>query len=191
VPKQLDSGSWNSSLNGATFKPMDGEGKLVKKSFLKQKGFLPLSANDALTYVRNQEREYADALEPSGVIVQRAGQDLILVIFDEIMFANEQWRVNERFYKSLDFIVKELNKYNRSYVEVLGFTDTEGTAFENQMKSNSKAMSVASYLVNNGVNVHRVFVDGRGENYPIADNASPRGRSLNKRVEIRIAPIFE
>ncbi len=191
APKQLDQSMWDSSLNGATFKAMDTEGKMTKKNLLRQNGYLPLSPEEANVYVRNQEKMYAQALEPAGIIVQRAGPDLILVVFDEIAFIDNRFIFKDGFYKQLDFIIKSLKEFNRSYVGVIGYTDAFGEAADNQRLSVLKAKSIASYLANNGIIPYRIFVDGKGENYPIADNNSVRGRSLNKRVEIRISPIFE
>ena len=47
-----------------------------------------------------------------------------------------------------------------------------------------RAQSIADVLVDLGVDSQRITVQGFGEAYPVADNASTRGRAQNRRVEI-------
>ncbi len=55
------------------------------------------------------------------------------------------------------------------------------------MLSSFRALSVAEYLINNkGINPAKLKYSGRGEYVPVADNSTPEGRALNRRVEIKI-----
>ena len=40
-----------------------------------------------------------------------------------------------------------------------------------------------------GVSSARIQTQGMGEGYPVADNTTPEGRALNRRVEIKITPV--
>ncbi|RZA10184.1 MAG: OmpA family protein, partial [Lysobacteraceae bacterium] len=51
-----------------------------------------------------------------------------------------------------------------------------------------RASSVAQYLVQRNVLADRLYVDGRGESQPIADNGTAAGKAQNRRVEILIRP---
>ena len=42
-------------------------------------------------------------------------------------------------------------------------------------------------LVQRGVDTSRITARGYGKGHPVADNASPEGRAMNRRVEIVIA----
>jgi outer membrane protein OmpA-like peptidoglycan-associated protein len=48
---------------------------------------------------------------------------------------------------------------------------------------------VAAYLENQGVLHTRIFVQGFGPHYPVADNATDAGRSQNRRVELVLKPL--
>jgi outer membrane protein OmpA-like peptidoglycan-associated protein len=50
---------------------------------------------------------------------------------------------------------------------------------------------VGNYLTLRGVTRARIATIGYGEQYPVADNATEAGRSLNRRVEIRITPVSQ
>ena len=74
-------------------------------------------------------------------------------------------------------------------VEIQGHTDNTGSDAHNQDLSQRRAVSVATVLASRGVDQRRFFIEGRGEEDPIASNSSESGRSQNRRVEIQISPI--
>ena len=71
-------------------------------------------------------------------------------------------------------------------VEVAGHTDSDGSAAHNEGLSERRAITVRDYLISRGVNRGNLTAKGYGEAAPIADNATPQGKALNRRVELRI-----
>ena len=71
-------------------------------------------------------------------------------------------------------------------LRVEGHTDSIASESYNQSLSERRAASVAEWLEANGVERKRLKTVGWGESRPVADNASPEGRQLNRRVEIII-----
>ena len=69
-------------------------------------------------------------------------------------------------------------------IRIEGYTDSLGRADENQVLSLRRAQSVAQALIDLGIDSRRILVRGYGEAYPIAENASARGRAQNRRVEV-------
>ena len=72
----------------------------------------------------------------------------------------------------------------RRMVRIEGYTDNRGDKQENLELSRARAQTVAELLVDLGVDGKRIEVAGHGEEFPIAENASARGRAQNRRVEI-------
>jgi len=68
---------------------------------------------------------------------------------------------------------------------VAGHTDSEGTDAHNQDLSLRRAQAVVTWLAGKGVSAGRLEPAGLGESQPVADNRTPEGRALNRRVEIR------
>lgn len=70
-------------------------------------------------------------------------------------------------------------------IAVAGHTDSQAGDAYNMDLSTRRAQAVVAWLTNKGVAAARLEPQGYGETQPVADNASPAGRALNRRVEIR------
>jgi OOP family OmpA-OmpF porin len=81
-------------------------------------------------------------------------------------------------------MIEVMKKYPDSNWKISGYTDNTGSYSNNMKLSYDRAQAVADYLMQNGIKKSRLIVSGNGPNYPIADNTTESGRSLNRRVEI-------
>ncbi len=78
-------------------------------------------------------------------------------------------------------------KKNPNYRAIItGYTDNTGDARHNQKLGLLRAQRIQKVLVNKGVNPNNITVKSEGENNPIADNNTIKGRQKNRRVEIEI-----
>ncbi len=68
----------------------------------------------------------------------------------------------------------------------MGHTDSVGADAYNQKLSEKRAQAVKDYLTSKGTDASRVYVEGKGEKQPVADNKSSDGRAKNRRVEIEV-----
>lgn len=85
----------------------------------------------------------------------------------------------------LDALYNGLKSSTATAVTVVGHTSSEGSESYNDKLSQRRAEAVAAALVSRGIEAGRLSAQGRGEEHPIADNATEAGRSLNRRVEIK------
>ncbi len=141
------------------------------------------------SYMDQQEAELRGYLQGTGVSVTRNGNQIVLNMPSNITFATDQDQVVPAFHQTLNAVGLVLNKYNRTLVDVNGHTDSTGGLQHNMALSQRRAMSVGNYLVNQGVDGRRLAINGLGPNQPVATNATPDGRALNRRVEIYLSPI--
>ncbi|MEQ9500482.1 MAG: OmpA family protein [Deltaproteobacteria bacterium] len=79
----------------------------------------------------------------------------------------------------------------RHAIVVVGHTDAEGSQATNERLSRDRAEAVKDALVAFGVAPQSVDVIARGDDAPIASNASVEGRERNRRVKIVIAALAE
>ncbi|MEP7220692.1 MAG: OmpA family protein, partial [Bacteroidota bacterium] len=54
------------------------------------------------------------------------------------------------------------------------------------MLSKQRAQAVKSYLVGNRIKAERITVSGYGSAQPISSNDTEEGRTMNRRVEMRV-----
>lgn len=141
------------------------------------------------SYMDQQEKELRQQLEGTGVSVTRVGQQIILNMPDNITFATDSSTVQAQFNDTLISVGLILKKYNKTLVDVYGYTDSTGSEQYNLDLSQRRAVSVATVLASQGVDSGRFYITGKGEEDPIASNATETGRAQNRRVEIQLSPI--
>ena len=71
-------------------------------------------------------------------------------------------------------------------VEIQGYTDNIGSEKVNLNLSEKRAETVKRFLISKGIEANRLSTKGFGEMNPVADNNSPEGRELNRRIEFKI-----
>ncbi len=137
----------------------------------------------------SQEREFRQALAGTGVTVVRNGDMLTLVMPGNVTFPTDQYTILPNFYSTLNAVTTVLRKYDKTAVNVNGYTDSTGSLEYNQRLSQERANSVANYLIQSGVGGNRISAVGFGPSNPIASNATPEGRAQNRRVEVQISAV--
>jgi OOP family OmpA-OmpF porin len=71
-------------------------------------------------------------------------------------------------------------------LKLAGHTDNVGSDAANLKLSKSRAESIKSYLVSQGVHSGKIEAVGYGESQPIATNKTDAGRQKNRRVEFTL-----
>jgi outer membrane protein OmpA-like peptidoglycan-associated protein len=138
-------------------------------------------------YMDRQETALRERLAKTGVGVTRMGDDIQLVMPGNVTFETNQSAVRADFYDVLNDVA--LKEYDKTLVEVTGYTDSTGDDAYNQSLSERRSESVLRYLASQGVQEMRLASQGFGEQQPIASNDTPEGREQNRRVEIRLLPL--
>ncbi len=140
-------------------------------------------------YMDRQEAKLREELQGTGVSVTRVGDDIILNMPGNVTFDVNQAAINASFYPVLNSVAKVAQEYNKTLIDVAGHTDSTGTVAYNMDLSQRRANSVVQYLQGQGVDSARIYAEGYGPHYPIADNSTAEGRSQNRRVEIALKPL--
>ncbi len=125
------------------------------------------------------------------VDIEFTSQYVQLTLQGSLLFDSGSTILKEQSLPVLDQIGVMLERYAESTIEIEGHTDNvpmSGAKYSNNDElSGGRSLSVFNYLMDH-TNLDPAMVkhSGRGEYVPIADNATPEGRALNRRVEIRI-----
>lgn len=104
-----------------------------------------------------------------------------------ILFDTGKASIKKESAKVLNDIVDILKKYPQAKFSIDGHTDSVGSETSNQRLSEGRALSVKSFLVENGIDEFRLSSQGFGESKPVASNDTRDGKAQNRRVEINLA----
>ncbi|MFY9153368.1 MAG: OmpA family protein [Prolixibacteraceae bacterium] len=118
--------------------------------------------------------------------VERVGEGIVVEFSSNILFGFDSSNLSADAKTNLDKLVKILNVYPDTDIEVQGHTDSKGSQSYNQSLSESRAGTVSGYLYSQGIANNRIRTKGFGENMPKYDNNTENGRSQNRRVEFLI-----
>ncbi len=111
----------------------------------------------------------------------------IKVTFDSgILFATGKSNLSTASKEALVRFANSLYVNPKTDVTIYGHTDNTGSRAINEKLSNERAESVAKFLIDNGINGSRLTTEGKAYDEPVADNSTPEGRALNRRVEVYI-----
>ena len=94
--------------------------------------------------------------------------------------------IKKESYQSLTTLAYYLVKNPELKISLKGHTDNVGVAEKNLKLSIDRANAVKAFLIERGVDASRIEAQGFGMQYPIADNRTPAGRAVNRRVDIEI-----
>lgn len=127
----------------------------------------------------------------------RMEKDITLVLYQQLHGCDKWLRLNNVFFDvdrshilptsepELRRIAAAIQQYGISVI-VEGHTDNTGSDEHNQALSQARAESVRLALIRLGCNPERLTAQGFGASRPVADNATPEGRQLNRRVELHL-----
>jgi outer membrane protein OmpA-like peptidoglycan-associated protein len=108
------------------------------------------------------------------------------VVLNNILFETGKAVLTTGSYTELDRLYNILVDNPQMKIEISGHTDNTGSLALNNSLSASRAKAVVDYMIHKGIDVARLEYKGYGPLQPIADNATPEGRKMNRRVEFKI-----
>ena len=118
--------------------------------------------------------------------VERVGEGIVVEFSSNVLFGFDSSNLSSEAKVNLDKLVKVLNVYPDTDIEVQGHTDSKGSEAYNKKLSERRAGSVSAYLTSKSISYSRVRINGFGESIPKYDNSTEDGRSQNRRVEFLI-----
>ncbi|HKM38135.1 MAG TPA: OmpA family protein [Thiopseudomonas sp.] len=110
-----------------------------------------------------------------------------LVTFGDVLFDLDKAELKPAAHNNIRQLAEFLRDNPERKVLIEGFTDSTGSAEYNLQLSERRAEAVKRALVREGVNSNNLNTIGFGKEYPVADNATPASRSMNRRVEVTIS----
>lgn len=201
-----DRSTWTTHLRGASFSEMTDTARVAKMPVYMGHGGRVITNDGNLSpnmqygdknsidnavlvnYMANLEYELYDSLRKPGMSVQRAGTDVVIILVRDALMELNVADISQDGADTLGIISKILNKYNATFMEISGYTDSMKNQTAAKSFSLDMAQRVGVYLSQHDVSPYRMFIVGRGSARPIAAQDDV-GRLTNRRVEIRLTPV--
>jgi len=127
---------------------------------------------------------------PLGGTVNRHGCEPHEYVLTNIVFKSYSHQIEE---DQKPIIRKDAamlsNLKENEVVLITGHTDYQGRESMNIRLSWRRANSAKDFIVNELSHVQQlVYINGKGEMYPVADNTTEEGRQENRRIELNVIP---
>ena len=159
----------------------------VLEASTRRRGSATIRANSSMA-------ETLTAISIPGVLVRQDGDVIRLELPSDQVFMPQSATPNPAASELLDRVAQAIaESYPRQIIGVEGHTDSDpvsNTAWRsNHQLSAAQALAIMDLLAKNQtLSARQLSQAGHGPNYPVASNATPQGKSRNRRVEIVIYP---
>jgi outer membrane protein OmpA-like peptidoglycan-associated protein len=120
------------------------------------------------------------------VVIVKQGELETLILSGDTNFEFNKSKLLPNAYTVLEGIISTMQEHPKYKWEVGGYTDGIGSVSYNKKLSRQRAQAIVDYLVRKGVKRNNLKIVGYGKDNPIATNETLEGRSMNRRVEIKL-----
>jgi chemotaxis protein MotB len=169
-----------------------GETLQVKKSVDEKQKALELASDTYADLVKDLKGE----VEEGKVTIQEMQNQLKVALVERIVFPAGTVELNEAGKQVLDKVAKTLKNVKNRRIQIEGHSDDSAVPANMQVTyptnwevSARRATSVVRYLQEKGVDPSLMAAVGLAHYHPIATNKDPKGRQVNRRIEIVLTPL--
>jgi outer membrane protein OmpA-like peptidoglycan-associated protein len=120
--------------------------------------------------------------------VKEEARGVVITLSGSVLFATGKSDLLPIAKEKLDQVAKALVSQGFKAIVVQGYTDSRGSAADNQTLSLKRAQSVRDYLTTQQIPPEKITAEGQGASKPVASNDTADGRAENRRVEIVVTP---
>lgn len=106
--------------------------------------------------------------------------------FDRLSFVTASSELTSESKAQVIAAVEILKAFPAVSVKLGGYTDNQGDPDANTKLSETRAKRVMDEMIADGIAADRLEAKGYGDQFPIADNATPEGRAKNRRTSLSI-----
>jgi len=119
--------------------------------------------------------------------IKKEATEEVNYIAHNLQFNSASDRLADSSFAALKKLVDILHDHPDWHMAIEGYTDNSGNPAKNRELSQKRADAVRDFLMRNGIAGSRLSATGFGQEKPIADNRTPKGRAVNRRVELRLS----
>lgn len=148
-----------------------------------------LPSNNMVIYEVTMPREFRP--QPTIFLKDKNGlqfskiSDGTSISLNNILFEFNESTLLESSLAEIDKVGKILTESSELNIEIIGHTDSIGSAEYNEILSMKRAISVRDHLVSKGISAEKINCIGMGASKPIQPNTTEENRAKNRRIEFK------
>jgi outer membrane protein OmpA-like peptidoglycan-associated protein len=137
------------------------------------------------------ERRASEALDQLAQLtaIRREKRGAVMTLLCDRLVEPGQWTLTASGQFALNELAPGLRNQDARMIVIQAYTDSLGSSAVNDALSLRRAEAVRDHLILQGVSAERLRAEGLGSKRPVSGNATPEGRTQNRRIEIVIAPL--
>ncbi|MFT3933846.1 MAG: OmpA family protein [Chitinophagaceae bacterium] len=149
---------------------------------------IPDTDNDGVNDEADKCPDVAGTADNNGcpVVIKEEVKKRIDYAAENILFLTNSSILSAKSDKPLQTVVNVLKENPALKITINGYTDNTGSEQANRLVSGKRAQAVRAFLVEHGIDISRITINGLGPINPVADNSTAEGRAKNRRVELKL-----
>ena len=150
--------------------------------------------DEAVLALKNSVMNALTGFEGNGLSIHTKNGKVYVSMDEKLLFRSGSYQIDQRGIEALNQLATVLSKNKDINVMIEGHTDNvpyngKGALKDNWDLSTKRATSIVRILIRNKeIDPQRLIVAGRSKYVPVETNATPEGRSKNRRTEIILTP---
>lgn len=145
---------------------------------------MPMSEQQARARAEVRAKQAMESLGAIASVKQGPRGATVITLPGGVLFETGKAELLPTARERLNQVARALKQSDGRKVDVIGYTDNVGSDDKNRDLSRRRAETVKAYLVTQQVPADLLTAKGQGKENPIANNANPEGRAMNRRVEL-------
>ena len=147
---------------------------------------------ERLATFRRMIERFRSMIDSGRLRVRIVRNRMLIELSVNILFDSGRADLRDEGEVALSEIVQVLNSIPNRQFQVAGHTDNipmRSSRFQSNWElSTARAVNVARFMIDQGLNAERISAAGYAETQPVASNSTPEGRAQNRRIEIVLVP---
>jgi OmpA family len=111
------------------------------------------------------------------------------IIKQSIYFDSDKSNIRTSELQTLQTVIDSFSKVKDYAFQLSGNTDADGSDTYNINLSDKRVGAIKAFLLSKGIDESKIQAVAQGENKPIADNQTEKGKQSNRRVDIELVSI--
>ena len=104
-------------------------------------------------------------------------------VFEPIYFDYDKDILKEEYFNYLTDMTRVVLDHTDLRIKITGHTDADGSDIYNKDLSARRAKAIQDFFIKQGLPVHKLVIDFKGEAQPVDNNKTEDGKQRNRRVD--------